>query len=359
MLHEALLKAAPDAILRIDRTGKILSFLGKAEAVFGYTAEEVEGGPVEVLMPETHARQHQSYIETYLETGERKLPDFGRRLQARRRDGKLIPVEISLNQMGEGESVQFVAIVRDVTRRVKDEARLQQLQTMKEAVGLQNALAETAATLAHELNQPLTAVANYADAIEIKLEQSDAGDKEALTMLARKTGDQARLCGDIVKHISQTLSRSVFQPEMTSIHDTVRQFASTVEGQLSAQDVEFVITHEGHDIPVQIDRAQIYQVLGNLVTNALEALSDADIKQIKIISLVTDTHIELSVSDTGKGVPDDRKQAIFESFITDSLIGLGLGLSVAKRLAHAHSGKVWVEDNPGGGAVFKLSLPIA
>lgn len=356
---KAILHKAPDAIIRIDRKGTILDFMGAAEAMFQYEPNEIVGAPIERLMPQEHATKHADYISTFLQTGDRKLPDFGRRLLATRRDGSTFPVEIALSQIDEDNELQFVGIVRDLSRREADETRIREMRMTLEAASRSSALAELSAQMAHELNQPLTAVANYMDALELKLARLQVVEVNDLTSLASRAGEQARLAGDIVLRLRQTLLPAEVDPQPNEFHEAVARVMTALAASIGAEDIDITVEHVGEEREVSFDHVQLHQVLANLVSNALTALEKASVKQLKITSEIRADEVELRVSDTGPGVPDENKTRIFDSFISGSLNGLGLGLAIAKRIAKAHSGKLWVEDGPDGGAVFRMVLPLS
>lgn len=354
----AVLRAAPDAIIRIDRAGIIVDFLGRAVAMFGYQPGEIIGEPISRLMPDAVGKEHDGYIDAYLETGERKLPDFGRRLQAVHKDGHIFPVEIALSEMATGDALSFVGIVRDVSKRSDSEVHLAELNERLALSTTSNALGESASTMAHDLSQPLTAIANYSDALDIKLARMQGEEAKQLRALAQKSGDQARLCGEIVKRIRRTLVKQDFDPELGDFHETVRQSVESVSKGFGTHGVELLVKRSGDTGAAYFDRIQLHQVIANLLSNALTAVKGADTKRIIVESIISDGHARLRITDTGSGVPDVRKREIFEAFVGDGLSGLGLGLAVAKRIATAHSGEISVEDGVGCGTIFTFSFPI-
>jgi two-component system sensor kinase FixL len=363
MREKAILKAilanAPDAIIRIDENGTILGYLGAAESMFQYTPEEIEGQPVERLMPKLHADQHAAFVELFLsEMAQRGLPEHARRLEATKRDGTTFPVEIALSQIEDQGQIQFIGTIRDLSRRVSDEKRIREARIKLEAASRNSALAELSAQMAHELNQPLTAVANYVDALELKLARLQTVEVSDLVDLASRAGEQARLAGDIVLRLRQTLSPKDVDPQAGDFHDAVAGVMTALIASVGAEDIDIKVQHLGADREVSFDHVQLHQVLANLVENALKALEDASVKRLVITSEVREDEVELRVADTGPGVPDDHKTKIFDTFVSGSLTDLGLGLAIANRIAKAHSGKLWVEDAPDGGAVFRMVLPL-
>lgn len=354
---EALLSAAPDAIIRIDRSGIILDFLGSAPRIFGWPPDEIIGQPVAALMPNPHASLHDNYIDAFLATGERKLPDFGRRLQARHKSGAVFPVEIALSQIHGHSDVEFIGIIRDISRRVERESEIDAMREALDAASLQSALGEFAATIAHELNQPLTAIANYMDALELRLATPSEDNVSIAMELARKTAAQARLGGEIIRRTRRMALHSESEMAMESFHAAIAEAISIIGKAPAASDVSVRLNTFGDDKKSLIDRVQIQQVVVNLVSNALRAVQASETKIVSIVSRQLDDRLELVVSDTGSGIPDDDKPKIFNRFFRRSENGMGLGLAVVRRIAAAHGGDVHVGDSPDGGAEFTLTIP--
>jgi len=356
---DAILSTGPDAIIRIDRDGSILDFLGAAEKMFQYSAEEIVGQPFECLMPDLHADRHAGYIDAYLASRYPNLPELARPLKTKRKDGTMFPVEIALSQIGRGDQIEFVGVIRDISRRTEDQKRIRDMQANLDVARRNSALTELSTQMAHELNQPLTAVANYMDALELKLARLQTIEVSDLISLATRAAEQARLAGSIVTRLRETLAPAETDARPGDFHEAVQQGMAALVASIGAENIDIVVEHLGEGREVSFDRVQLHQVLANLVSNAVSALEQAEVKQLVITSEVRDNEVELRVTDTGPGVPDAQKSGIFDSFVSGSLDRLGLGLAIAKRIAKAHSGKLWVEDGPEGGAVFRMVLPLS
>lgn len=354
---EGLITAAPDAIIRISADGTILSFLGKASAMFGWQADEIVGQHVSRLMPRPHADRHDAYIDAYLETGERNLPDFGRRLQALRRTGEEFPVEIALSKLSVRGDVEFIGIVRDISMRVAREQEIAAMQEALDAAARQSSLGELAATIAHELNQPLTAIANYMDALELRLAAPSAENLDTARDIARKTASQARLGGEIVRRTRRMAMKGETEPAMDSFSDAVSEAVSLIAKAPRAAAARIEVRHEGDREPALIDRIQIQQAVINLVSNALRAVAGREDALVHVITRQAAEELVLVVRDNGPGVTDADKARIFDRFFRRSDNGMGLGLAIVRRIANAHGGDVAVADAAGSGAEFSLTLP--
>lgn len=356
-VFEALMRAAPDAIIRIDRHGYILDFAGRSEDLFGHGAADMVGQHVSRLMPEPHAGRHDAYVDAFLQTGERRLPDFGRRLEAVHRDGSVFPVEIALSELVGDDTVEFVGIVRDISRRVMRERELESMREALEHASRQSALGELASMIAHELNQPLTAITNYMDAMELRLAGLDSADADTLRELARKAAGQARLGAEVIRRTRRMALKGETEARADDFHAAVREAIELISKTPSAAGVNLTFERTGHQEPVVFDRVQIQQVVLNLASNALRALAGDDQPALHIASHVGEDHAQIVVEDSGPGIPDGEKEKIFEQFYRKREGGMGLGLAVVSRIASAHEGEISVSDRPEGGAVFVFRIP--
>ena len=357
-VFDALAKFAPDAIIRMDPTGTVLDFTGGAEAIFGYTSEEMIGQPVERLMPKAHAQRHTAYVDAFLKTGERKLPDFGRRLLAQRKDGSTFPVEIALSEVPGETGNDFIGVVRDVSVQAKNEASRDRTRRAIDFASRESLLNEMAATIAHELNQPLTAVANYMDALEMRLAAMGMGaEGEAAIELVRKASAQARLGGEIIRRTRHLAANSEVVRVPDDFHDAVGEAIALLRTAPIAEAVEITHRRSSGALPVQIDRVQIQQIVVNLATNAFNAMDKTGEKHLLIETDVNEDVATLTMADTGSGVAEEDRGRIFNGFYRTTHDGVGLGLTVAKRIADAHAGTLSLVDTGEKGATFRLQIP--
>ncbi len=363
-LLEGVHATVPDAIVRIRGDGRIIDFGGRAEAIFGRRTQDVIGAHIGLLMPQVHARQHNQYIENFQRTGVRKLPNFGRRLQAVHADGTLFPVEIAISEITSSGEVEYVGLVRDITARVATEARMQSLREALETASRQSALGEFAASVAHELNQPLAAIANYMDAMDLHItDPGEAGvDLEFLRETARRAASRARIGAEIIRRMRRMTLRGETTPRMGDFHQAAADALVFLAPQIAFAGVEIERDIEGGsgqgaDAQGWFDPVQMQQVLTNLINNAVDAMKSSPVRRLSVRTRVEGDVMEMAIADTGPGIPDARKAEVFESFVTTNPSGLGLGLAIVRRVVDAHGGTIAVSDSPGGGAVFTITLP--
>lgn len=482
----ALLQAAVDAIVLIDAQGRIAAFSRSAEALFGYTAGEVLGQNVSLLMPEPYRSEHDGYIDSYKTTGRRRIIGIGREVVARRKDGSTFPIDLSVGEYRAGDEPGFVGILRDISERKRQEARLRQsgeeLRLIFEfaptamtttdlkgrilranhafaellgypveqllglrhvdlmhpedrergAVALQEAIAaggerqlelrygradgsemtalhysaavtdgdgrpqmviteiadrsallaanreaedlrerlthasrigqlgEMVSGIAHEVNQPLTAIANYASACRRLLQSGQATPADLVEPLEKIAG-QAERAGQVIRGLRSLARRKEGERQQLDVNQLVREVLPLVEFDARQSGVR-LRTFLGEGLPpVHVDAVQIQQIVLNLIRNAIEAVSSGgsgDIVDV-VTSLVDPQRVEIHVADRGPGVSAEAAARLFEPFYTTKPQGMGLGLSICESIAGAHGGELSYYCNEYSGATFALRLPPA
>jgi two-component system sensor kinase FixL len=352
-----------DAIILIDAGGRITRFNAAAEHMFGYAEDEVTGRNVSMLMPEPYRSQHDGYIHRYASTGERRIIGIGREVQARRKDGSTFPIDLSVGEfMSTGELMPggkhgFVGIIRDLTERKAQTREAEDLRARLTHVGRIGTLGEMVSGIAHEVNQPLTAISNYASACR-RLVQSGTIDGEELAATLEKISAQAERAGQVIRGLRALVRRRDEQREPLDLNRLIRDVIKLVE---------FEVRQAGYAIDLELaeslpptlgDAVQIQQVVLNLIRNGLDAmLEQARGDRIRIETGLRDGRVEIRVTDSGPGLPPQTQERLFEPFFTTKRQGIGLGLSICKSIITAHRGELIGENDPAGGARFRVRLP--
>lgn len=356
----SILSTVPDAMVVIDEQGIILSFSAAAQALFGYSEEEVVGRNVSLLMPSPDRERHDGYIARYLETGERRIIGTGRVVFAARKDGSTFPMELSIGEANTGDQRIFTGFIRDLTERRQAEARLEDLQSELIHVSRVSAMGSMASTLAHELNQPIGAIANYVEAVRDRLVNLDP---EELPMLVEALDDAAKdalRAGDIVRRLRQFVARGEVARTVERLPVLINE--ASVLGLLGARErgIEARFDLDPYASPVFVDRVQIQQVLINLIRNACEAMKDQDERQVTVTSQIDRPGFaRVTVADTGPGVAPGIADQLFTAFVSTKQDGMGLGLSICRTIIEANEGRIWMEPGEGGGTRFHFTLPLA
>lgn len=356
----SVLDTAVNGIVVIDDHGRILVFNKACEELFGYRSAEMIGKNVSAIMPKRYADHHDGYLKNYMDTGERKIIGIGRIVEGQHRNGTLIPLELSVGEAKTPVGRQFIGILRDLRAQLESEERLNQLQAQLVHMARVNAMDEMGAALAHELNQPLTAVMLYLQAVSRSAKREvDAGtmNKDLVDILDRAVREADR-AGKIIQRMRQFVEKR--EPDRQPI-DLARLVDEAVEFTMigmRVRDVE-IERHHAADLPdVQVDPVQIQQIIVNLLRNALQAVADSPIREVTVETAMAGTRIACSIEDSGSGVPETALPDLFKAFASGKKGGMGLGLAISKSIAQSHGGDLVVD--PGGdgrGARFTLYLP--
>jgi two-component system sensor kinase FixL len=357
----SVLDTAVDGIVVIDERSRILIFNKACEELFGLTAAEVAGKGISVLMPPEFAHGHDFWVNQYMATGVKKIIGIGREVRGRHADGTIIPIELSVGECRTPEGRQFIGIIRDLRSRKAVEQRLNQLQAQLVQMARVNAMDEMGAAIAHELNQPLTAVMLYLQALGRKLEAGvEDGSVEGATLeIVAKTRREAERAGAIIQRMRNFVERREpdRQPvEVAKLVDEALELTMLGHDGAGIEVVRDIVA----DLPaLDVDPVQIQQVLINLIRNGIEAVREREDRWIRIAARVDDGRLLMEVEDSGPGIPKNTVRDLFKAFATSKKTGLGLGLAISRSIAQNHGGDLLVEPGGAGrGATFVLSLPL-
>lgn len=353
----SILSTVPDAMVVIDDQGLILSFSAAAEQLFGYSEAELLGANVSRLMPSPDRERHDNYIRRYLETGEKRIIGIGRVVFAQRKDGSTFPMELSIGEATGEAHPLFTGFVRDLTERQKTEEQLESLQSELVHVARVSAMGTMASTLAHELNQPLTAVANYVEAIRDMLARPDPDDLPMIRDALDDTAKEALRAGHIVRRLRDFVARGEVEKTIEKLPLLINEAA--VLGLMGAREkgIEPHFDLDPYASPVLVDKIQIQQVLINLIRNACEAMAASPVRKLSVTSRPDARgFVRVIVADTGPGVDARIAEQLFTAFTSTKSEGMGLGLSICRTIVEAHGGRIWMEPRAGGGTEFHFTL---
>jgi two-component system sensor kinase FixL len=354
---QSILDTVPDAMVVIDEHGIMHSFSKAAERLFGHRAADVVGANVKLLMPSPYREAHDGYIARYLATGERRIIGIGRVVVGERKDGSTFPMELAVGEMRSSDRRYFTGFIRDLSERQKTEARLQELQTELVHISRLTAMGEMASTLAHELNQPLSAIANYMKGSRRLLEP--ATDERSLKVrdAIDKAGAQALRAGEIIRRLRDFVARGEGERRVESVAKLVEEASALALVGAKELGVRVSFRLDPRADLVLADRVQIQQVLLNLMRNAVEAMEEAPRRELVIATTaLPDGLVEITVSDTGHGIAPEVADQLFQPFMTTKRHGMGVGLSISRSIIEAHGGRIWADPNPGGGTIFRFTL---
>lgn len=357
---DTLLDAAVDAIIIIDSAGLIRRFNRSAEVLFGYAESEVLGHNVSLLMPEPNRGRHDGYLANYLATGKAAIIGIGRVERGLRRNGEVFPMRLSVGESRHGSEIHFVGIIHDLSQQVATEEQLRRLEQQLFHADRLVTLGELTAGIAHEINQPLTAIAAYADAGRQIAHKSGTGGEDLLNICAR-IGEQARRAADVVQRLRKLSRSGAASKARHDINQIVRGMLPLFEHEVRTAGVQIDFRPADEAPRIFVDDIQIQQVLVNLVKNSLDAIGEAGQHDGQITIRIDRCADQLAivVEDNGPGVSQASEHRLFEPFHTSKPKGVGLGLSICKSIAAAHGGNL-THVRPGPrGARFVLTLPTA
>lgn len=354
----AIVESANDAIISKTLDGRITTWNKAAERIFGYAAEEMIGTPVTRLFPEDLIGEEQEIL--------RKIR-MGSAIEHYetvriRKDGTPIDVSVTVSPIRDsaGTVIGASKTIRDITERKLIQARLQSLSSELSHVARVTEMGQVSAAIAHELNQPLTAVLNYTNVAKRLIASTDESAKPKAYEAISKAGDQAVRAGQIIRRLRDFVEKRESARSLENINEiTDDALALGMIGTKSA-DVKLTVALSERLPPVLVDRVQIQQVLVNLLRNAVEAMAHSPERQLTVsTALTSEATVLVSVADSGIGISEELADRLFKPFVTTKPGGMGIGLAISRSIIESHGGRLSLTPNPGGGTVFQFTLPAA
>lgn len=355
----ALLDAAVDAVIVIDSVGRIETFNRAAERMFGFTAAEVLGKNVSMLMPEPDHSAHDGYLQRYLATGEARIIGIGREVHAQRRDRSVFPASLAVGRVAGTDLPRFVGFIHDISERVAAERAAVQAQDRLTHVARLSTMGEMAAGLAHEINQPLAAITTYAQACQRLIAEGEALDAADIRESLAQISQQALRAGEVIRRLRTFVANREVRREPIGCNRLIEDLLALARPDLRAHDVRLILDVQPELPEVMADAVQLQQVLINLFRNAIDATlhNGAAQREITLRAVAAKDGVEISVHDHGPGVEPGALASLFNPFFTTKANGTGLGLAISRTIVNAHGGKLAHRSEPGGGACFYFTLP--
>ena len=353
----SILETVPDAMIVIDEHGTMQSFSKAAERLFGYDAADVVGKNINMMMPSPYRESHDGYLEHYQRTGERRIIGIGRVVVGERHDGSTFPMELSVGEMRSGNARYFTGFIRDLTERQRTDARLHELQAELVHISRLTAMGEMASALAHELNQPLSALANYMKGSRRLLEGRTDPESMQIRDAMGKAAEQSLRAGQIIRRLREFVARGETERRVESLKKLIEEASALA--LVGAKEHGIRVTFQidaGQDL-VLVDKVQIQQILLNLIRNAIEAMEQSSRRELVIAARPDGTFTEVSVGDSGPGIAPEILEQLFQPFVTTKSTGMGVGLSISRSIVESHGGRITCEPNVHGGTLFRFTVP--
>jgi len=351
----AVLGGAGEGIVTIDDAGIVQSVNTAASRMFGYDDGEIIGRNVSVLMPEPLSSEHDSHIHNFRRTGDARIIGLGREVEGRHKDGSPFPVQLTVSDVRYDHTHAFVGVLHDLTEQRRIEAQVQQLYAER-----LTAMGGMAVGLAHEINQPLSASGHYVQsAMQLLTMEPEARPVRVEEML-KSAAEQIARAGRIMSRLREFVAGGDPDKRFVSLHDVIRAVCDERLEKKQQGAIRLSLRLDAVKDRALIDRVQISQVLINLIRNAEEALASAERREVTIATtLAPNDMIQVDVIDTGQGLSEAMRKSLFEPFVTTKATGMGVGLTISRKIIERHYGLIWAAGNPEGGTILSFTLPLA
>lgn len=355
---EAIVTAALDAVITVGAGGRVEVFNPAAQVIFGCSRDDIEGEEFSVLLSAPYQQEYQECFSHYYNTGEVPAHFERREIICKRSDGTEFPAQVSISKMQHQAERTLVCFCRDISVRVTAEREKRELTEKLAHVDRLNMLGEMATGIAHEINQPLTAISLFSQAGKRLL---TSGKESGLPSVFDKLSEHALRAGEIVERMQKMTEQHVITFETLACNALLEEVASLAVADARLRGIVIDLDLAEGLSPVSVDRVQIQQVVLNLLRNGMAAMQSVQCKKGDSITLQSRSRengdIEVSVIDSGGGISSEAAEEMFKPFSTDRESGVGLGLSISRAIVLSHGGHIDYCRNDRGGATFYFTLP--
>ena len=358
----SIFNATVDGIITIDATGTIISTNQSITAILGFQETELIGANISKIMPSPHNLLFDSYLKNLFQTGKTKFINQVREVYAKRKNGSLVPVEVTVSEYHIDNKPYFTGIIRDISdRKRKEQLDKQHLDELAHVTRL-GLMGELASGIAHEINQPLSAIAAYSQVI-IRLIQADQPDLQTIRETLKKIAGQALRAGNIIRRMREFITPQTKHLSTVDINQLVLDSAELCSDSRKQKNIKVKFDLEKSLPSLAVDHIQIEQVIINLIKNSIDALSTLPNHKPRLLTIETYhdkklSDIEVRIKDNGPGIDDAEKNKLFNPFYTTKTNGMGMGLSICRSIIEAHNGILRFNTKKGKGSTFYFSLPI-
>ncbi len=351
--------AALDGMVVIDSSGTVLLYNAACERLFGYSAEEVLGNNVNLLMTPPDRRNHDTYIRNYLRTGKARVIGTGRDVTGRHKDGATFPIRLSVGELHDDtDATLFIGTLHDLTETLRTRARIEELQSELMQVARASAVGEMGSALAHEITQPLSAVVGFVEASAALIDQGGGEMPAKVREYMDHAVTQSLRAGAVIRLLREFAAKGDTEHSVRDINVVVEETCRLATLGTAADGVDLKLDLAADLPPVLIDHVQIQQVVLNLVRNSIDALSGFESPAITVATVSGREEVEIVVSDNGPGLSSEVRERVFEPFVSTKPDGIGIGLSICRTIIEAHGGKIAVDTSTERGTGFRFSVPV-
>ena len=360
-LLSEIIDIAADAVISIDHNQHIVRFNQGAQHVFGYSRQEIIGRPVDMLLPSQFRAAHKAYVRDFERSdSDSRLMDRRGEIAGRRKDGTTFPARATISSVTHNGITTMTVFLRDISEIKHAEERSRRSLEELSHVSRVNMLGEITASLAHELNQPLTAILANAQAMQHQITPSAAISEETIESISDVI-DDAKRAAEVIRRLRSLSERRKYHIEFVDINKLIVDTETLLRSQLIMNQLHVNMELDPALPMVSCDPIQLQQVFFNLLTNAIEATAKRDPPDRRV--LIRTTHlksnaVEISIKDSGTGFKNEPYRNLLKPFFTTKEKGMGMGLAVSKSILQNVGGRLWAENNRGPGATFYITLPM-
>lgn len=356
-LSDAIVNRAIEAVITVSADGIIEGFNPAAQNMFGYDSDEIIGKNIEILIPAERREIFWSNVKKYLNTGEWQSPNSESDIYGLRKDGSRFPYEKSINEIEHQAERKLVFLMRDMSSQKASEQEARELREELAHAERLHTLGEMASGIAHELNQPLTAVSNYMAASRDMVDETASPTPEVLKEALNEASSEAIRAGNIVRRLREFISKGEVNKKIYPIAKLVEDAATIGLVGAREKSVDWTINIDPRPSKVMADNIQIQQVMVNLIRNAIEAMENSPVKHLTISAMpLPNGFAEIKVEDTGSGIAEEVREQLFSAFSSTKTDGMGLGLSICRTIVESHGGEITAEPGQNGGTIFRFTL---
>ena len=358
----AIVESSDDSIVGTTLDGLVTSWNKAAERIFGYSAEEMIGKSILCLAVPGHGDEMLEILNR-IKRGER-VDHY--ETTRRHKDGTILHISLSVSPIydPDGRLIAASKVSRDITAAKNAEIALKQSETQLQEMHAEllhvsrlSAMGQVAAMLAHELNQPLTAISNYMEGARVLLDRGGDLPLSRIGSAIDRAAEQALRAGQIIQRLRGFVSRGNSQRRIEAVSPLLKELLELALFDMRQRGVSIRLENTPADVRILADEIQIQQVLLNLLRNAAEAVANQEHREISLLTEASADAVQISVVDNGPGLSDEIRDKLFQPFVSTKKTGMGVGLSICHTIITAHDGRLWAEPNPDGGTIFRFTLP--
>jgi two-component system sensor kinase FixL len=341
----------------VDEYGVIQSLSSSVEAMFGFSDLELIGQRLDTLLVDDDLDLFGKDEDQFAGS------TFGLNLtnqqiiNAKHRNGSVFPMELMFAKMMIGNQIVYSVLIQNLTNYHEQYAQLQDLKSKLAKMTRANSMSGLAVSIAHEINQPLTAIVNYVETLEAMLADFQIEQLPTFREALDDCAKQGIRAGQIVRRLREFVVEGDADRQFIKLGFLIKVAGELAFVDKSDRSLDFIVDIDSCEDNILVDRIQMQQLLVNLFRNAIEAMKDSPVRRLAICGRRKHRTLEISIEDSGPGLAKQLEKTLFDPFVSSKSAGMGIGLSICRSIVESHGGSIWPEASTLGGAAFKFTLP--